>query len=74
MNKLRMRIGIISNATIFKKHFIDLQVRDLRENRLPVGCSVASPLNPPFWGTSEPLKVLQNGGFRGRIGVLFADL
>jgi hypothetical protein len=28
-------------------------------------------LNPPFWGTSEPFKVPQNGGFRGLFGALF---
>ncbi|NJR38164.1 MAG: hypothetical protein HC781_04060 [Leptolyngbyaceae cyanobacterium CSU_1_4] len=25
------------------------------------------PLNPSFWGTSEPFKVPQNGRFRGQI-------
>jgi hypothetical protein len=36
--------------------------------------SIFSPTNRsalPFWGTSDPFKVPQNGGFRGRIGALF---
>jgi hypothetical protein len=36
-------------------------VGDLQLNNAP-----NSPLNLPFWGTSEPFKVPQNGGFRGR--------
>jgi hypothetical protein len=34
--------------------------RKLRLNNIPI-----RPLNPPFWGTSEPFKVPQNKGFRG---------
>jgi hypothetical protein len=37
-----------------------MTLRELQLNNAP-----NRPLNPPFWGTSEPFKVPQNGGFRG---------